>query len=111
MDITLLSVDKPLDKHGTTPVHITYTPLEFTFSQTELGRIIKSLGCRYIKLNSRLVGETEASYNSLYSNPCSVKSIKYLNLLFISLDSAFVALEREVFELTKGCLMREKIEP
>ena len=52
------------------------------------------------------VGETGESCDSFYSNPCSVKSIEYLILLFISLDSRLVALE---WELTESCLMSEKI--
>ena len=52
------------------------------------------------------------SYNSFYSNPCSVKSIECLKFLFISLGSPLVALEREkIFKLTKNCVMSEKIDP
>ena len=51
------------------------------------------------------------SYNSFYSKPCSVKSIEYLKLLFISLGSRLAALERDIFQLTESCLMSEKIEP
>ena len=52
------------------------------------------------------------SCNSFYSNPCGVKSIEYLKLFFISLDSPLVALEREkIFEPTKTCVMSEKIDP
>ena len=52
------------------------------------------------------------SCNSLYSNPCGVvvKSVEYLKLLFISLGSPLVALESEIFKLTKGCLMSVKIK-
>ena len=55
------------------------------------------------------VGESGVSCNSFYSNPCSVKSVEYLKLLFISLGSPLATLEREIFKLTKGCLMSEKI--
>ena len=51
------------------------------------------------------------SCNSFYSNPRSVKSIEYLKLLFISISSSLVALEREIFKPTIDCLMSEKIEP
>ena len=37
------------------------------------------------------VGENGASSNTFYSNPCSVKSVKYLKL-FISLGNLLVAL-------------------
>ena len=48
---------------------------------------------------------------SFYSNSFSVKSVEYRKLLFISLGSPLVALERGIFKLTKDCLMSEKIEP
>ena len=51
------------------------------------------------------------SFNSFYSNPCSVKSVEYLKLLLISLGSPLVALKRDILKLTKGCLKGEKIEP
>ena len=50
------------------------------------------------------------SCNSSHSKPCSVKSIEYLKLLFISLGSSLAALERDIFQLTESCLMSEKIE-
>ena len=53
----------------------------------------------------------QVSCNSVYSKPCSVKSIEYLKLLFISLGSSLAALERDIFQLTERCLMSEKIEP
>ena len=46
----------------------------------------------------------------MLSPPCSVKSFENLKLFFVSLDSPLVALERDIFKLTKGCLMSEKIE-
>ena len=52
----------------------------------------------------QLLGESGASYNSFYSNPCSVKSVEYLKLLFISLGSPLATLEMDIFKLTKGCL-------
>ena len=57
------------------------------------------------------LGESGASFNSFYSNPCSVKSVEYQKHLFISLGSLLVAIEMNIFRLTKGCLMSEKIEP
>ena len=51
------------------------------------------------------------SCNSFYLNPCSVKSIEYLKLLFISLGSPLAAPESDFFQLTESCLMSEKIEP
>ena len=50
------------------------------------------------------------SFNSFYSNPRNIKSVEYLKLLFISLDSPLVALVRDIFKLTKGCLTSQKIE-
>ena len=55
-----------------------------------------------------MIGETGASCNSFYSNPCSVKNIEYLKFLFISSGSPLVVLERDISKLTKGCLMSEK---
>ena len=46
--------------------------------------------------------------NSFHLNPCIVKSVEYQKLLFISLGSPLVVLERDIFKLTKGCLMRGK---
>ena len=40
-----------------------------------------------------------------------LRSVKYLKLLFISSGSPLVALERDIFKLTIGCLMGVKIEP
>ena len=57
------------------------------------------------------IGETGTSCNSFYSNLCSVKSVEYLELLFISFGSPLVTLERNIFKLTKGYLMSKKIEP
>ena len=51
------------------------------------------------------------SCNSFYLKPRSVKIVEYLKLLFISLGSPLVALEREIFELARCCLMSEKIGP
>ena len=52
------------------------------------------------------------SCSRFYSNPCGVKSIAYLKLLFISLGSPLVALELEkIFKLSKSCVMSEKLEP
>ena len=56
-------------------------------------------------------GQVIGKGNSFYSNSCSVKSAEYLKLIFISLSSPLVALERDIFILTKGCLMSEKIKP
>ena len=42
------------------------------------------------------------SCNSFYSNPCSVKSIEYPKLLFISSGILLAALERSILELTKS---------
>ena len=50
------------------------------------------------------------SFNSFYSNPRNIKSVEYLKLLFISLGSPLVALERDIFKLTKGCLTSEETE-
>ena len=47
------------------------------------------------KINFR-VGRSGASCNSFYSNSCSVKSVEYWRLLFISLGSPLVALERDI---------------
>ena len=47
----------------------------------------------------------------IHSNSCRVKSFEYLKLLFMSLGSPLVALERHIFKLTKGCSVIEKIEP
>ena len=57
------------------------------------------------------IGESGVSCNNCYSNPFNVKSVEYLRLIFISLGSPLVALEREIFKLTKGYMMSEKIEP
>ena len=45
-----------------------------------------------------IVGESGVSWN------------KYRKVLFISLGSPLVALERDIFRLTKGCLTSEEIE-
>ena len=45
-----------------------------------------------------------ANCSNSYSNPCSVISVQCLKLLFISLDSSLVALEKDIFNLTKGYL-------
>ena len=52
----------------------------------------------------RTIEESGVSSNSFYSNPCSVKGVEYLKFLFISSGSPLVALERDIFKLTKGCL-------
>ena len=57
------------------------------------------------------IGKSGAGCNSFYSNPYSVESVEYLKLLFISLGSPLVALERDIFKLIKGCVMSEKSEP
>ena len=49
--------------------------------------------------------------NSFHLRPCSVKSVEYLKRLLNSLSSSLVALERDIYKLTKGCLMSEKMEP
>ena len=49
-----------------------------------------------------LLGETEVSCNKFYSNFYGVKSVEYLKLLLISSGSKLVALERDIFKLTKG---------
>ena len=67
--------------------------------------------CFMDKMSSQTIEESEASCNSFCSNPYGVKSVEYRELLFISLGSPLVALERDIFKLTKGCLMSEKIEP
>ena len=59
---------------------------------------------------SSIIGDTGVSCNSFYSNFCSVVSVEYLKLFFISLDSPLVTLERDIFRLTKGCLMSDEIE-
>ena len=51
------------------------------------------------------------SCNSSYSDSCSVKSVEYLKLLSTSSGSQLVTPERDIFKLTKGCLVSEKIEP
>ena len=51
------------------------------------------------------------SRNSFHSNPCSVESVEYQKLLFISLRSPLATLERDIFKLTKGYLTSEKMEP
>ena len=40
-----------------------------------------------------------------YPNPCRVKSGENRKLLFISLGSPLVALEKDAFKLTKDCLI------
>ena len=50
------------------------------------------------------------SCNSFYSSLGSVKSVEYLELIFISLGSPLAALEREILRQNKGCLMSEKTE-
>ena len=55
------------------------------------------------------IGESGASCNSFYSNPCSVKSVEYRKLLFISSGSPLVALETGILRMTKGCLMSEEL--
>ena len=40
---------------------------------------------------------------TVFIEPCSIKGIQYLKLLFISLGSPLGALERDIFELTKNC--------
>ena len=63
-------------------------------------------------IDSQEAGKSGVSCNSFfYSNPCRVKSVEYLKLLFISLGSPLATLERDISKLTKGLLMREKIEP
>ena len=56
------------------------------------------------------VEESEVSCNNFYSSPCRVKSVEYLKFFLISLGTPLVVLEREIFKLTNGCLMSEKIE-
>ena len=48
---------------------------------------------------------------TVFVQTCSVESVEYLKLLFISLGSPLVELERDIFKLIKGCLMSEKNEP
>ena len=50
------------------------------------------------------------SFNSFNLIPRIIKNVEYLRLLCISLGSPLVSLERDIFNLTKGCLMSEKLE-
>ena len=45
MDIILLFLAKPLDKHGTTLVHITYPPLISSIGRERFGFAFGSLAC------------------------------------------------------------------
>ena len=58
-----------------------------------------------------MIMESGENCNSFYSNHCNVKSVEYLKLLFLSLGSPLAALERGIFNVTKGPLMGEKIQP
>ena len=80
---------------------------EFCVRKFEGLTLSKILGISQTKLKER-VGRVITVF---YSNPCSIKSVEYLKLLFISLGSPLVALERDIFKLTKGCLMSEKTKP
>ena len=42
---------------------------------------------------------------------CSMKTVEHLKILCISIGNPLVAHEMDIFKLTKGCLMSEKIEP
>ena len=55
-------------------------------------------------------GEQRRGVWNFYSNHCSVKSVEYWKIRFISIGSPLVALEKDAFKLIKGCLS-EKIEP
>ena len=54
------------------------------------------------------VGETGASIVKVFIQTPVVSRV--LKLVFISSSSPLVALERDIFKLTKFCLMSEKIE-
>ena len=60
-----------------------------------------------------ILGEIRVGYNSSYSNPGNVKGVEYPKLLlsFVSLGGPLVAIERDIFKMTKRYLMSEKIEP
>ena len=61
----------------------------------------------HIVLKRSTVGKSGETRNSFYSNPCGAKNVEYLKLLFISLGTPLVALEMDIFKLTKGCFVRK----
>ena len=82
----------------------------FTFSHTTIENIKPYLTCDVKIFFHYQRVQDQASCNSFYPNPCGVKSIEHLKLLFISLGSPLIALEREkIFELTKNCIMSKKL--
>ena len=65
-----------------------------------LGDILSTVGgAHYIGWQDySYLGESEASCNNFYSNPCSVKNVEYLELLSISLGSPLVAHKMDIFK-------------
>ena len=63
------------------------------------------------KVTSQIISEEESgtSCNSFIHTPCSVKSVEYRKLLFVSLGSPLVALEWDIFKQTKVCFHSEEI--
>ena len=57
------------------------------------------------KLYFARLGDSGVSCNSCHSNPCSVKSIEYLEPLFISLVSPMVPPERGHFQTDQRLLI------
>ena len=87
-------------------------PFEFPLdSGNPVGRNFHCNPRKCMRISHSDLRESVVSGSNFCSNPRSVKSVKYLKLLFILLGSILVAAERHIFKLTKGCLISEKIEP